>query len=94
MKIDPTEFVHGVNADHADEYRREHDFLHGQIAPAKERHDLLILRHLSLLEYETEENSRAESEHEPSRTGNFQWTHSYTLRKISRAMIVPEIIIA
>jgi hypothetical protein len=35
-------------------------------------------------------DSRFASRH----SGNFQWTHNYTLRQISRAMIVPEVIIA
>ena len=54
----------------------------------------LIFGHLRFLQNETEENSGDESEREARRTGNFQWTHNYTLRKINRAMIVPEIIIA
>ncbi len=57
-------------------------------------YDLLILGHLCFLQNESEENSGDESERGTRRTGNFQWSHSYTLRKINRAMIVPEIIIA
>ena len=54
----------------------------------------MILGHLCFLQNKAEKNSGDESEHEARRTGNFQWTHNYTLRKINRAMIVPEIIIA
>jgi len=60
----------------------------------REGHDLLILGHLRFLQNKSEENSGHESERKARGTGNFQWTHSYTLRKINRAMIVPETIIA